>query len=140
MARWGYWEERILRLHFVSLRMTWDFWWCGGGIGVSMPSQSRLCRAMVLNGMLAPDKHDIRRFAALCNTPRGRAKGVRHVSIFRVILSGGFYGVCPDFPRHSERSIEDAESKNPLLLMARLMARRGYWEDGSFGSTSFRSG
>ena len=30
---------------------------------------------------------------------------------------------CVDLPCHSERSIEDAESKNPFLLMA----RRGNW-------------
>ena len=40
---------------------------------------------------------------------------MRHVSIFRVILSGGFYAACIDFLCHSERSIEDAESKNPFL-------------------------
>ena len=32
---------------------------------------------------------------------------------------------------HSERSIEDAESKNPFLLLVRWE----YWGNGSFGST-----
>ena len=48
---------------------------------------------------------------------------MRHLPFFRVILRVGFYAAFTVPPCHSERSIEDAESKNPFLLMV----RRGYW-------------
>ena len=46
---------------------------------------------------------------------------MRHLPIFRVILSGGFYAASTDLPCHSERSIEDVESKNPLLFDSTVM-------------------
>ena len=57
---------------------------------------------------------------------------VRNISDFHVILSEGFYGVCIDFPCHSERSIEDAESKNPFSQLGiRAGMARGKFVQGA---------